>query len=153
MLDQLLTKAPDRSGVRNIAAQLKVAEFPEQQVAKQRLRQFHITQAIPDAQQRYPQQSQQRIAGTARLAGVNPRHNPLKRGPVQHRLGPIQPLQAGMLKIGAGYEKGGLADEWFLHRTEYQNQIALGIPELCRGLWEIYFQGAHDYIIFTSKQF
>jgi hypothetical protein len=39
-----------------------------------------------------------------------------------------------MLKIGAGYEKGGLADEWFLHRTDYQNQIALEISELCRGL-------------------
>jgi hypothetical protein len=24
-----------------------------------------------------------------------------------------------MLKIGAGYEKGGLADEWFLHTTDY----------------------------------
>ena len=38
-------------------------------------------------------------------------------GPVQHCLRPAQALQAGVLKVGAGYEKFGLGEKWLLHGT------------------------------------
>jgi hypothetical protein len=38
-------------------------------------------------------------------------------GPVQHCLSLVQALQAGVLKVGAGYEKFGLGGKWLWHGT------------------------------------
>ena len=125
---QLLAKAPDGGGIRYIATQFEVAEFAEKQVAKQGLGKLHIAQPIPDAQQRCAQQCQQRITRPASLAGVNPGHYMLKSCPVQHCLSPVQPLQAGVLKIGAGYEKFGLGGKWLLHGPNLAKSDRNGNP-------------------------
>ena len=62
-------------------------------------------------------QNQQRIAVKTSLAGVNSNQQMLEFGLVQHRLRPVQALQAGVLKVGAGYEKFGLGGKWLLHGT------------------------------------
>jgi len=60
-------------------------------------------------------QNQQRIAVKTSLAGVNSNQQMLEFGLVQHRLRPVQALQAGVLKVGAGYEKFRLGGKWLVH--------------------------------------
>ena len=105
-----------------------MAKFSEKQVAKQSLSQFHITQAIPNAQEGRAQQSQQRIAGTTSLAGVNSNQQMFEFGPVQHCLRPVQALQAEVLKVGAGYEKFGLGGKWLLNGTSLAKFGRIGNP-------------------------
>jgi len=74
------------------------------------------------------QQSQQRIAGTTSLAGVNSNQQMFEFGPVQHCLRPVPALQAGVLKVGAGYEKFGLGGKWLLHGPSLVKFSRIGNP-------------------------
>ncbi len=49
------------------------------------------------------------------LSAVNSNQLMFEFGSIQYCFRPVQALQAGVLKVGAGYEKFGLDGKWLLH--------------------------------------
>ncbi len=72
--------------------------------------------------------SQQGIAGATSLAGVNSDQQMFEFGPVQHCFCTVQALQAGVLKICAGYEKFGLGGKGLLHGANLAKSGRSGNP-------------------------